>query len=110
MSNQTVEIAVTRRLLGQVLRMRCGDWYLPLQFVIAGVSRNINYVKIGSLPARVAELADAPDLGSGSERSAGSIPVPSNWLAFIVFGDCTGCTAAVSLRPLAEIWPSIRRY
>ncbi len=28
--------------------------------------------------ARVAELADAPDLGSGSERSAGSIPVPSS--------------------------------
>ena len=76
-SNQTVEIAATWRLLEPGFRMRGGDWYLPLQFVIAGVSRNINYVKIGSLPARVAELADAPDLGSGSERSAGSIPVPS---------------------------------
>ena len=26
--------------------------------------------------ARVAELADAPDLGSGAERRAGSSPVP----------------------------------
>jgi len=46
--------------------------------------------------ARVAELADAPDLGSGSERSAGSIPVPSiqmvwaiRTLAHSLPGKCT---------------------
>ena len=30
-----------------------------------------------TLPARVAKLADAQDLGSCSERSAGSTPAPS---------------------------------
>ncbi len=46
-------------------------------FPTTRVPRRRDYVKINELPARVAELADAPDLGSGSERSAGSIPVPS---------------------------------
>src|SRR5438128_1906908 len=43
-----------------------------LQSQIANLESRIN-------DARVAELADAPDLGSGAERRAGSSPVPGNY-------------------------------
>ena len=43
-------------------------WCL-LQSEIANLESRIN-------DARVAKLADAPDLGSGAERRAGSSPVP----------------------------------
>jgi hypothetical protein len=40
--------------------------------------------KIENQPARVAELADAPDLGSGAERRAGSSPVSGTELIVIM--------------------------
>ena len=37
--------------------------------------------------ARVATLADAPDLGSGSARNVGSSPTPSTSLLFLILTD-----------------------
>ena len=41
--------------------------------------------------ARVAELADAPDLGSGAERRAGSSPVSGRILQRQVYDRRAGC-------------------
>ena len=55
----------------------------PLWWIGFGAATAAWYYSVPYL-ARVAELADAPDLGSGSERSAGSIPVPSNLFAVLL--------------------------
>ena len=46
--------------------------------------------------AKVAELADAPDLGSGPARGGGSSPPFRTKLSFQRVGDANGSTAACS--------------